>query len=190
MRSDSKTKTLFTEEKLLGSDKAMILNKAKLIEIIQDIAKEESISKLRESVFDFERRLKDFKGDENGLFNIIANGDTLKLNQRYLFNELNQIIEAQTLERGKYYLRRLDKAINEYRTNKINDINLNRWKDYPDIITDSLWILDKRDSSGVHKADYWGNFIPQIPNQKPIIGEILFLRFQIKNFEDTIGKRN
>jgi DNA modification methylase len=25
--------------------------------------------------------------------------------------------------------------------------------------------LEKRDSSGVHKADYWGNFIPQIPNQ-------------------------
>jgi len=165
MRSDSKTKTLFPERRVISSDKAMIVNKAKLIEIIQDIAKEESISKLRESVFDLEKQLKDFKGDKNGLFNISANGDTLKLNQRYLFNELNQIIEAQTLERGKYYLRRLDKAIKEYRTNKINDINLNRWKDYPDIITDSLWILDKRDSSGVHKADYWGNFIPQIPNQ-------------------------
>jgi len=78
---------------------------------------------------------------------------------------LNQIIEAQTLERGKYYLRRLTKAISEYKTNKINDININRWKEYSDIITDSLWILEKRDSSGVHKADYWGNFIPQIPNQ-------------------------
>ena len=28
-----------------------------------------------------------------------------------------------------------------------------------------MWILDKRDKSGAHKADYWGNFIPQIPNQ-------------------------
>jgi DNA modification methylase len=59
----------------------------------------------------------------------------------------------------------LAKAISEYRTNKINDINLNLWKEYIDIITDSLWILDKRDSSGVHTAGYWGNFIPQIPNQ-------------------------
>ena len=111
------------------------------------------------------RDLKDFKRDTKGLFNIGTNGDTIKLNQRYLFNELNQIIEAQTLERGKYYLQRLIKAIGEQKTNKINDINLNRWKEYDDIITDSLWILEKRDSSGVHKADYWGNFIPQIPNQ-------------------------
>ncbi len=44
-------------------------------------------------------------------------------------------------------------------------MNLNRWKEYEDIITDSLWVLNKRDNSGVHKADYWGNFIPQIPNQ-------------------------
>ena len=48
---------------------------------------------------------------------------------------------------------------------KINELNLNRWKEYDDIITDSLWIFDKRDSSGVHRAGYWGNFIPQIPNQ-------------------------
>ena len=165
MRSDSKTKTLFLEEQLIGSDKAMILNKAKLLEAIDDIRKKESIAGLREAVFDFQKQLKYFKSDTKGLFNISTNGDTIKLNQKYLFDELNQIIEARTIERGKYYLLRLAKAISEYRTNKINDINLNRWKEYSDIITDSLWILEKRDSSGVHKADYWGNFIPQIPNQ-------------------------
>lgn len=95
MRSDSKTKTLFPERQVISSDKGMIVNKAKLIEIIQDIAKEESISKVRESVFDLEKQLKNFKGDKNGLFNISTNGDTLKLNQRYLFNELNQIIEGK-----------------------------------------------------------------------------------------------
>jgi DNA modification methylase len=51
------------------------------------------------------------------------------------------------------------------KTGKINDLNLNRWKEYNDLITDSLWIIGKRDQSGVHKADYWGNFVPQIPNQ-------------------------
>jgi len=40
-----------------------------------------------------------------------------------------------------------------------------RWKEYDEIITDSLWILDKRDSSGAHLGWYWGNFIPQIPRQ-------------------------
>jgi DNA modification methylase len=47
----------------------------------------------------------------------------------------------------------------------VNDIDLRRWRDYGDVITDSLWLLDRRDSSGVHSPDYWGNFIPQIPNQ-------------------------
>jgi DNA modification methylase len=47
----------------------------------------------------------------------------------------------------------------------VNDLNLTRWKDYEDVITDSLWLIDRRDSSGVHTAGYWGNFVPQIPNQ-------------------------
>jgi len=165
MRSDRKTEMLLPEMYLTGSDKDMILNKPKLLEIIADIGRKESINRLREAVFDFQRELKNFKNDRNGLFNIGTNGDIIKLNQRHLFEDLNQIIEAQTLERSRYYLRRLVKAINEYKTNKMNDINLNRWKEYSDIITDSLWVLDKRDSSGVHTSGYWGNFIPQIPNQ-------------------------
>lgn len=48
---------------------------------------------------------------------------------------------------------------------KYNDLNMENWKEYDDILTDSLWIIDKRDSSGVHNASYHGNFIPQIPNQ-------------------------
>ena len=162
MKSDRKTKILFPETQLSGVDKSMILNKSRMREVIDDISKKESITRLREAVFDFQRELKYFKTDTKCLFNISTNGDTIKLNQKFLFDELNQIIEAQTLERSKYYLHRLAKAVSEYKTNKINDININRWKEYSDIITDSLWILEKRDSSGVHKADYWGNFIPQI----------------------------
>jgi len=48
---------------------------------------------------------------------------------------------------------------------KINDLNLKNWKEYEDILTDSLWIIGERDKSGAHKGDYHGNFIPQIPNQ-------------------------
>ncbi len=47
----------------------------------------------------------------------------------------------------------------------INDLDMTRWKEYNNIITDSLWIIDKRDNSGLHKGDYHGNFIPQIPQQ-------------------------
>ena len=48
---------------------------------------------------------------------------------------------------------------------KINDLNLKNWKEYQDILTDSLWIIGELDKSGSHKGDYHVNFIPQIPNQ-------------------------
>jgi len=38
-------------------------------------------------------------------------------------------------------------------------------EEYEEIITDSLWVFDKRDTSGAHLAWYWWNFIPQIPHQ-------------------------
>lgn len=82
-----------------------------------------------------------------------------------LIKDLKQIEKTQTLERSMYYIRRLIKSLTEVRSGKINDINLNRWKEYDDLLTDSLWLFEKRDSTGKHTADYWGNFIPQIPNQ-------------------------
>lgn len=48
---------------------------------------------------------------------------------------------------------------------KYNDIDMQNWRDYSEIITDSLWLIDRRDNSGAHTADYHGNFIPQIPHQ-------------------------
>jgi len=47
----------------------------------------------------------------------------------------------------------------------INDLNLKNWKEYGDILTDSLWMIGGRDKSGAHNNAYHGNFIPQIPNQ-------------------------
>jgi SAM-dependent methyltransferase len=82
-----------------------------------------------------------------------------------LHAELDQIGAALTLERARYYVERLRKAAAGARTAAINEIDLNRWKAYDDIFTDSLWLIERRDGSGVHRADYWGNFVPQIPNQ-------------------------
>ena len=93
------------------------------------------------------------------------NGTEQSISKELLLKDLKQILDTKTIERTKYYLNRLTKSLSVQKEGKINDLNLNRWKEYDDIITDSLWIFDKRDSSGVHKADYWGNFIPQIPNQ-------------------------
>ena len=49
--------------------------------------------------------------------------------------------------------------------NPSDEFDLSNWKQYEDLITESLWIIGSRDSSGVHNSSYHGNFIPQIPNQ-------------------------
>lgn len=49
--------------------------------------------------------------------------------------------------------------------NQISDIDPRRWKEYESIITDSLWIFKRRDSKVPNSGDYWGNFVPQIPQQ-------------------------
>ncbi len=48
---------------------------------------------------------------------------------------------------------------------KINDLDLQNWKELTDIWLDSLWIIPNRDNSGVHGGHYHGNFVPQIPRQ-------------------------
>ena len=55
-----------------------------------------------------------------------------------------------------------------------HDLDLKQWRDYPDLITDSLWSLGSRSRSSVHKGDYHGNFVPQIPEQ-------MLLRFTKEN---------
>lgn len=90
---------------------------------------------------------------------------TPEVSTTYLLDALDQVNEARTLDRARYYIARLIRSLTEEKTSPINEINLNRWKDYPHIITNSLWLIDHRDSSGAHAADYWGNFVPQIPHQ-------------------------
>jgi DNA modification methylase len=46
-----------------------------------------------------------------------------------------------------------------------SDIDLANWKDYPDILTDSLWQFPSRKNTGTHVGDYHGNFIPQVADQ-------------------------
>jgi len=120
-------------------------------------------SELIEIRKDFSELLSIIKKQKNK--NIVLKNGFESVTKEYLTGEINQILETQTIERTKYYIKRLKKSLTEIKQSKINDLNLNRWKEYNDIITDSLWILNKRDNSGVHHAGYWGNFIPQIPNQ-------------------------
>lgn len=125
----------------------------------------DDIQSIREEINSLHKHFSDNSLVEELSFVNSASNNITSIKKKYLISELNQILETKSLERTKYYIRRLIKTISEKKTSRINELNLNRWKEYEDILTDSLWVLNKRDSSGAHNADYWGNFIPQIPNQ-------------------------
>jgi hypothetical protein len=132
-----------------------------IITILDNIIPQNDLKSIRKDVLDLSSAVK----REKEIINYNLNGNDQSIKKELLLKELKQILETRTIERTKYYLNRLIKSLSVQKEGKINDLNLNRWKEYDDIITDSLWLFDKRDTSGVHKAGYWGNFIPQIPNQ-------------------------
>jgi len=162
---DSNQLTLENLEAAPLTHRSIILNKEKFIQVLDEINNLSDLSLLKNKVITLKEIIGYPKSDREGLLNIEPNGDTVSLHKDVLTSELNQIIESQTIERAKYYLKRLKNGVQKIKTSKINDINLLRWKEYDEIITDSLWILDKRDTSGAHLGWYWGNFIPQIPHQ-------------------------
>jgi hypothetical protein len=57
------------------------------------------------------------------------------------------------------------KKDNSQKSKPWSDIDLNRWRDYDHVLTDSLWVFPSRASGAGHKLDYHGNFIPQIATQ-------------------------
>lgn len=145
--------------------KEAIINQERFLEVLTKIEEINEGTKLKLEIEKFIDIIQNPRKDSIGIVNISSNGGTVKIIKDVLLEDLNQIANAQTLERAKYYINRLKKGLTEIKNSKINDLNLNRWKEYNDILTESLWILDKRDKSGAHNAGYWGNFIPQIPNQ-------------------------
>ena len=136
------------------------VDRSLLLDLLDGVKSVDSMAAVRRAVADIRERLL---AGKTGL--PASTGDAVAFGREYLLSELDQIVASRTLERARYYLERLEISITQVKTSEVNDINLNRWKEYPDIFTDSLWIVDRRDNSGVHTAGYWGNFIPQIPNQ-------------------------
>jgi tRNA G37 N-methylase Trm5 len=143
----------------------VILNKERFLNVLDEIHNMNDLHLVKNRITTVKEIIKNPKADREGLLNIDSNGDTVTLRKDVLISELDQIIKSETLERARYYLKRIKEQIQKIKTNKINDINLLRWKEYDEIITDSLWIFPKRDTSGAHLGWYWGNFIPQIPHQ-------------------------
>jgi DNA modification methylase len=134
--------------------------KKDFLNIISGLINKSDLNEIRKDFADLLTAIKKSKNQ-----NIDLGNEFTSVTKEFLTEAINQILETQTIERTKYYIKRLKKSLTEIKESKINDLNLNRWKEYDDIITDSLWVLNKRDNSGAHHAGYWGNFIPQIPNQ-------------------------
>jgi DNA methylase len=139
------------------------LNREEFIAALGELDSLVDIDTLRTKTGDLKRLIA--SRDAGPLVDAESNGDSVALRRDVLASELDQILEARTIERARYYVRRLERGVKKVKTSKLNDINLNRWQEHADIITDSLWVLPKRDSTGAHLAWYWGNFIPQIPHQ-------------------------
>jgi DNA modification methylase len=129
---------------------------------IDNINSSKDLTEIKKNVLELIKELEILPQE---IINFNLNGSTQSIKNEHLLKELKQIYETRTIERTRYYLNRLIKGLSIQKEGKINDLNLNRWKEYEDLLTDSLWIFEKRDTSGMHKAGYWGNFIPQIPNQ-------------------------
>jgi len=156
-----------------SKNELITLNRENFIWLVSDIYSSGDLKILKDRIC----RLKDFIDFPERFENHILHGtkgETVSFRKDLLISDLNQILGTITLERAKYYLKRLHVSAEKIKTKKINDINLYRWKEYDEIVTDSLWIVNKRDRSGEHLGWYWGNFIPQIPHQ-------MLLRYTKKN---------
>ncbi|MGA2916214.1 MAG: hypothetical protein ABSE89_09345 [Sedimentisphaerales bacterium] len=130
MKIDGQVLDLFVdlEKEPYNWQKDIIINKSKLLEKIEEVNQTDNFNLLKRGISFIKSVINFPRSDKEGLVNIDQNGDTMVLKKEPLLEELNQIDESQTIERAKYYLERLKKGISVIKTSRINDINLNRWK--------------------------------------------------------------
>jgi len=148
-----------------GDQEMVDICRPPLVEELDGILALDDLGALKQRIASLKECVGGNSADEIGLFATDATEETLPMRLDILQEELEQILETQTIQRAKYYVQRLKKGAEEIKTSDVNDINLKRWKEYDEVLTDSLWIEPRRDTSGAHLGWYWGNFIPQIPRQ-------------------------
>ncbi|HJZ47766.1 MAG TPA: DNA methyltransferase [Roseiflexaceae bacterium] len=153
---------LFFDDLIAEPQEPIGLDKALLLDRLRQLKAAGAIGELRRAVASLKAEIASPDGD---LRVHTTHAAAVTFMPDYLDAELDQIAASLTIERARYYVERFMRGVTEVRTGAINEINLNRWKEYEDIYTDSLWLVNRRDSFGSHSAGYWGNFIPQIPHQ-------------------------
>ncbi len=157
----SRGSNLLDPEPTSTTPSSVRLDRLRLLDALKSARLNPSTATLRRSIND----IRSGVSAPSGAFGARGLREAAIFTPELLDEELDQICGAQTLDRARYYVDRLIKSITEVRTSSINDINLNRWKEYDDIQTDSLWLVASRERGGARSARYWGNFVPQIPHQ-------------------------
>lgn len=157
----SRGSNLLDPEPTSTTPSSVRLDRLRLLDALKSARLNPSTAALRRSIND----IRSGVSAPSGAFGARGLREAAIFTPELLDEELDQICGAQTLDRARYYVDRLIKSITEVRTSSINDINLNRWKEYDDIQTDSLWLVASRERGGARSARYWGNFVPQIPHQ-------------------------
>ena len=57
------------------------------------------------------------------------------------------------------------RVVKKVKTKPYSDIDLNNWREYPEVKTDTWWEFASRDNTHGHSNEYHGNYIPQIARQ-------------------------
>src|SRR5438046_5394748 len=119
--------TLFEDiEAAPSSYSSVQLDRDKFVELLTELVTQDDVVSLRKKAFELKRIIASTNGSAPA--DIGANGNAVSLRRDVLSSELDQIIEARTLERARYYIKRIERGVNKVKTSKLNDINLHRWK--------------------------------------------------------------
>ena len=141
------------DEPKQSADEVVVLNKEVFTDTLKKIRISDDFSSLKRDVTTLLNVVTNATEDETGILSDNRDKNyqnSISRRKDVFISELVQILESQTIERAQYYLKRLEKGINRPKTSAINDINLSRWKEYDNVITESLWVVDRRDDSGAH----------------------------------------
>src|SRR5690349_10290123 len=94
------------------------LNRARFIKLLDEAAAQPRITALRKRVAAIQQTIH---ADDHRHALLKGNGHRVSLRRDILAAELEQVLEARTLERARYYLRRLARGVADEQTNAIND---------------------------------------------------------------------
>jgi hypothetical protein len=81
----------------------LVMSKQKLIRILKGIGAQKDLVVFKKKVLSLKESVANGNGNRTDLFSIGENTETTSLRRDVLISELNQILEAHTAERAKYY---------------------------------------------------------------------------------------